>query len=53
MCCDNSGCGLEAATEECPDCGNPVDPEGWTYDCCNYSPEGCSTCGYRPCDGSC
>jgi len=41
------------AVGECPDCGEPVDEDGDAVTGCNYSPEDCSTCGSRPCDGSC
>lgn len=39
---------------KCWECDGPVDRDGDTLsNCCVYGNEECSTCGYRPCDGSC
>ena len=53
MCCDNSGCSEAEVVGECPDCGEPVDKDGWTHNHCNYSPVDCQTCQHAYCDGSC
>ena len=37
---------------ECPDCGEPT-VDGLAAKGCDYSPVCCTTCGDRPCDGSC
>lgn len=38
----------------CPDCECAhVDEDGHAVEGCCYSPEECSTCGWRPCDNSC
>lgn len=36
----------------CKDCGEQL-IDGKPVNYCSYSPEVCTTCGYRPCDGSC
>lgn len=51
MCCDNCGDDGEA-NGECPECGEPT-VDGFTKDCCNYSPICCKECQWTPCDGSC
>lgn len=65
MCCD--GYEIPACEEygesfgECPDCGEKAvvttEADGsHSYQSargCNWSPIACSTCGWRPCDGSC
>ncbi len=52
MCCDP--CGSEKPmVDVCPDCGMPVDEEGYTGDACVYSPKICRTCGWAPCDQYC
>ena len=41
------------AVGKCPECGEKVDSEGDAIVGCNYSPVQCTTCGSKPCDGSC
>jgi len=51
-CCDPTE--PEPAVGECPDCGEPVDEDGYiAIPNCSYSPLECDTCGWRPCDQSC
>jgi hypothetical protein len=52
MCCEPVGSDLPVAGE-CPDCGEPVDEDGYTKEACAYSPTCCNTCKWSPCDGSC
>ncbi len=43
----------EKAVGECVECGSDVDADGDAVECCSYSPEECTKCGWRPCDQSC
>lgn len=52
MCCDPVGSEDEMVAE-CPECGNPVDHDGCSWDVCRYSPCECELCGWAPCDYSC
>jgi hypothetical protein len=52
MCCAPSGYKKHEIDGECPDCGEPT-VDGEAYESCAWSPVGCETCGYAPCDGSC
>lgn len=52
MCSDNCGSDLPEAGE-CPECGEPVDKEGYTLQRCAYSTVACQTCENAPCDGAC
>lgn len=54
MCCDGWCLEVEDGEEEyeCPDCGTET-VNGAAKTGCNYSPEVCDTCGWRPCDESC
>ena len=52
MCCSNTDYTRDEINGECQDCGEPT-VDGNAYDCCDYSPEICKTCGWSPCDGSC
>ena len=50
MCCD----GWEyTPVAQCPECGAPVDEDGYAASGCNYSPVTCEACGDAPCDDSC
>lgn len=42
-----------SSTSECNECGEILDADGNPLDCCYYSPEVCSACGWSPCDESC
>jgi hypothetical protein len=52
MCCSNTGYTKDEINGECQDCGEPT-VDGSAFDCCDYSPEMCKTCGWSPCDESC
>ena len=52
MCCANTDFSEDEIDGVCEDCGNDT-CEGNAYDCCNYSPTKCETCGWSPCDNSC
>jgi hypothetical protein len=52
MCCDPIDFSKDDIDGECPDCGQPT-VGGTAYEQCGYSPVECTTCNWRPCDGSC
>ena len=53
MCCSDAGFqDQEDINGECPECGSPT-VDGQSFEYCEYSPEVCEECGWRPCDDSC
>lgn len=44
---------MEPTVGTCPNCGGPIDQEGYSTDVCGSSPEDCAHCHSQPCDGSC
>lgn len=44
---------LPKGTEECPDCGSPLDQNGHGANCGGYHAPTCDTCLGGICDGSC
>ena len=52
MCCSNTYYNEEEINGVCPNCGEDT-VDGYAFDCCDYSPTICDTCGWSPCDESC
>lgn len=44
---------LPKGTEECPDCGSPLDQNSHGANCGGYHAPTCDTCLGGICDGSC